>query len=67
MDFLILIKIFKPKFYQKFNTFLKNDKKNNDDNINFILLKNIGNTTTPNNSKISITQLKKHCKFITQS
>ena len=39
--------------------FLKNDKKNNDEKINFILLKNIGKTTTPNKSKISIKELKK--------
>ena len=56
-----------PNSIKSLIPFLKNDKKNNDDNINFILLKNIGNTTAPNKSKISITQLKKHCKFITQS
>ena len=44
--------------------YLKNDKKNNDDKINFILLKRIGNTTLPNKFKISISKLKKLSKFI---
>jgi 3-dehydroquinate synthetase len=35
------------------------DKKNNDKKINLILLKKIGQTTLPNNYKISISQLKK--------
>jgi len=39
--------------------YLKNDKKNNDNNINFILLKNIGKTALPNKSKISLKNLKK--------
>ena len=39
--------------------FLKNDKKNNDENINFILLKKIGKTTEPNKYKISLGQLRK--------
>ena len=34
-------------------------KKNNDDKINFILLRNIGKTALPNKSKISISDLKK--------
>ncbi len=46
--------------------YLKNDKKNNDDKINFILLKNIGKTTLPNKSKISINNLKKLSKSISQ-
>ena len=46
--------------------FLKNDKKNNDDKINFILLKNIGKTLMPNKSKISINNLKKMSKAISQ-
>jgi len=45
---------------------LKNDKKNNDEKINFILLKKIGKTTLPNNYKISISNIKKLTKFITQ-
>ena len=46
--------------------FLKNDKKNNDEKINFILLKNIGQTALPNTSKISIGNLKKITKTISQ-
>jgi len=42
--------------------YLKNDKKNNDDNINFILLNKIGKTTKPNKYKISIGELKKNIK-----
>ena len=46
--------------------YLKNDKKNNDNKINFILLKNIGKTAMPNQSKISINNLKRFSKFISQ-
>ncbi len=46
--------------------YLKNDKKNNDNNINFILLKKIGKTALPNKSKISINNLKKLSKSISQ-
>ena len=46
--------------------FLKNDKKNNDSKINFILLKNIGKTTLPNKNKISIDSLKKLSAAIAQ-
>ena len=46
--------------------YLKNDKKNNDEKINFILLKNIGKTALPNQSKISIDSLKKSIKTISQ-
>jgi 3-dehydroquinate synthase len=46
--------------------YLKNDKKNNDKNINFILLKNIGKTSLPNKYKISINNLKKLSKAISQ-
>ena len=46
--------------------FLKNDKKNNDDKINFILLKNIGKTALPNKSKMSIKNIKKKIKAIAQ-
>ena len=46
--------------------FLKNDKKNNDDKINFILLKKIGKTAQPNKSKISIKNFKKLIKPISQ-
>ena len=46
--------------------YLKNDKKNNDDKVNFILLKKIGKTTLPNKHKISIDSLKKLSKSIAQ-
>ncbi len=44
--------------------FLINDKKNNDKNINFILIKDIGNITLPNKFKISLKSLKKISKSI---
>ena len=46
--------------------FLKNDKKNNDSKINFILLKSIGKTALPNKSKISIKNLEYTSKTISQ-
>ena len=46
--------------------YLKNDKKNNDNKINFILLKNIGKTALPNKNKISTTNLIRLSKFISQ-
>ncbi len=46
--------------------YLKNDKKNIDEKINFILLKKIGTTTVPNKYKISINELKKNIKKIIQ-
>ena len=46
--------------------YLKNDKKNDDNKINFILLKNIGKTVLPNKSKISIKNLKNISKAISQ-
>jgi len=46
--------------------YLKNDKKNNDEKINFILLNKIGKTTMPNKYKISINELKKNIKRFTQ-
>ena len=46
--------------------YLKNDKKNNDDKVNFILLKKIGKTTLPNKYKISINNIKRLSKSITQ-
>ncbi len=45
--------------------YLKNDKKNDDDKINFILLKKIGKTTMPNKFKILTKDLKKNSKRIT--
>ena len=46
--------------------YLKHDKKNNDEKINFILLKNIGKADLPNKNKISIHSLKKYSKAISQ-
>ena len=46
--------------------FLKNDKKNNDEKINFILIKKIGKTALPNQYKISINELKKKVINFTQ-
>ena len=46
--------------------YLKNDKKNDDEKINFILLKEIGKTVMPNKSKISINDLKKMGNAISQ-
>ena len=46
--------------------FLKNDKKNDDEKINFILLNKIGKTTKPNKHKISIKELKKYTYSIAQ-
>ena len=56
----------KQEEIKKLIPYLKNDKKNNDDKINFILLKKIGKTALPNQSKISINNLKKLIKSISQ-
>jgi 3-dehydroquinate synthase/shikimate kinase/3-dehydroquinate synthase len=65
-----LINIFKKysnkKEIDKLIPYLKNDKKNNDNKINFILLKNIGKTDLPNKNKIPVENLKKLSKFISQ-
>tara|TARA_X000001036_G_scaffold45856_1_gene36706 strand:+ start:5435 stop:6547 length:1113 start_codon:yes stop_codon:yes gene_type:complete len=54
------------KEINKLIPYLKNDKKNNDDKVNFILLKKIGKTTMPNKYKISVSELKKNIKSFTQ-
>ena len=46
--------------------YLKNDKKNDDEKINFILLKKIGSTTQPNKFKISTKNLIKLSKAMVQ-
>ena len=46
--------------------YLLQDKKNNDEKVNFILLKKIGKTTEPNKFKISADQLRKLSKVISQ-
>ena len=56
----------KPNSINSLTPFLKNDKKNNDNKINFILLKKIGKTTLPNKYKISLNNLKKISKTIAQ-
>ena len=45
---------------------LKNDKKNHDNNVNFILLKRICKTALPNKSTISIYNLIKLSKTISR-
>ena len=44
--------------------FLKQDKKNDDDKINFLLLKKIGLTDLPGKFKISTTKIKTYAKTI---
>ncbi len=51
---------------RKLIPYLKNDKKNNDEKINFILLKKIGKTTTPNKHKISLKELTNNIKAFNQ-
>ncbi len=46
--------------------FLINDKKNDDQKINFILLKKIARISLPNSNKISIKSLKSNSKIIAQ-
>ena len=43
--------------------YFKNDKKNNDDKINFILLKKIGKATNPDKYKMSPKELKLKVKY----
>ena len=59
-----LDKFFKTKEYNSIVDHMSNDKKNNDDRINLILLKNIGQTTLPNAYKIKKNELKKIFKKI---
>ena len=46
--------------------YLKNDKKNNDEKINFILIKKIGKVASANKNKLSIRNLKNYSDLITQ-
>ena len=41
-----------------------NDKKNDDDKINLILLKRIGKTTIPGKIKMSVSQVDKFLKKV---
>ena len=59
-------RISKKKNVNHLIPFLKNDKKNNDDRINFILIKKIGRTTLPNKFKMSIKNIKKNSSSIAQ-
>ena len=44
--------------------FLKNDKKNDDKKINFILLRSIGKTAQPNKNKINLMDLKRFSNLL---
>ena len=54
------------KWIKSLIPYLKQDKKNNDDKINFLLLKKIGKTDLPDKFKISTKQLEKYSKIIAQ-
>ena len=56
----------KIKEINKLIPYLKNDKKNNDEKINFLLLNKIGKTELPNKFKISTKNLEKFSKVIAQ-
>jgi len=47
--------------------YFQNDKKNDDEKINFILLKKIGKTTEPNKFKLTNNNLKKCAKYLLNS
>ena len=53
-------KYFKNKDFNKIVHFMINDKKNDDQKINLILLKSIGKTTKPGAFKLSIREMKKY-------
>ena len=55
---------FKKSEYVKIAKFMVNDKKNNDNKINLILLRYIGKTTEPGKIKISLDQMKSIIKKI---
>ena len=56
----------RPSNINELIPYLKNDKKNEDDKINFILLKRLGQTTRPNQNKISENDLRRYSKIISQ-
>ena len=58
--------ISKQKFIVSLIPYLKNDKKNNDDKINFVLLKRIGQASKPNKYKMSENELKKYSPLISR-
>ena len=55
-----------PNWLKSLIPFLKNDKKNTDEKINFLLIKKIGQTSKPNKFKISSSDLINYCKAISQ-
>ena len=59
-----LIKYFQKKDFNKIVNYMANDKKNNDNKINLILLKKIGKTTNPREIKMSLDQMKSVIKKI---
>ena len=54
-----LKKYFKKKEILKSLKYMQNDKKKDDEKINFIFLKRIGKTTNPGENKFKIDQIKK--------
>ena len=50
--------VFKNNQINKIFSFIRNDKKNNDNKINLILLRKIGKTTTPGKFKFTLKDLK---------
>ena len=59
-----LHKHFPKKDFNKIVNYMANDKKNNDDKINLILLRRIGKTTKPGDIKMSLSQMKNIIKKI---
>ncbi len=59
-----LHKHFPKKDFNKIVNYMVNDKKNNDDKINLILLRRIGKTTKPGDIKMSLSQMKNIIKKI---
>jgi len=55
---------FSEKSIKNLIPFLKNDKKNEDENINFILLSSIGKAAKPNKNKIPLRRFKKYSKLL---
>ena len=52
-------KLFKVRELSKILKYMQNDKKNDSEKINLILLKKVGKTTNPGNFKMSISEIKK--------
>ena len=60
-----LKKYFSKEDFNKIVNYMVNDKKNNDDKINLILIRGIGKTTLPGSIKMSQKQMKIMLKRIT--